>query len=316
MLNIRGYQLDVDVARELRSYDWSKPRWTGTKFLACSPFRADRIPSFVVWLNYGTWTDSGADDEDWKSGNFVKLLAFLRNESYEETEDYLLSEYCISYSNAEHLQLNIDLTQTQVSTDLLNNDILKRYAYRHPYLEKQRGIEEKWQQGFRVGYCKKSHAVTFPWFDYRGDLVNIKFRSVIDKRFWYYSGGQPVKNHIYGLNFVIKTRKNRVYIVESEIDAITLWQAGLAAVALGGANLTRQQRNLLLQSPVEELIIATDNDLAGQRIADSIVRQLSGYLDIKKINLPEQVKDVNELDKDKLLRITTHTHAVEFPPFI
>ena len=309
---IRGHNVEVDIAKELRNYDWSRPRWTGSKFLACSPFRAERVPSFAVWLDSGTWNDSGADDEDWKSGNLVKLLAFLRNESYEETEDYLLTEYCVSYGDVESLRLNIDLTQTETKAVPLDPNILTCYSFRHPYLTEQRSIDEKWQQGFRVGYCKRSRSVTFPWFDYRGDLVNIKFRSVTDKIFWYYRGGQPVKNHIYGLNFVHKTKKSRVFIVESEIDAITLWQTGHAAVALGGANMTQRQRDLLLQAPIEELVIATDNDRAGRKIADSIVKQLSGYLTLKTITLPEQVKDVNELSRERLIEITSTLCDVGF----
>ena len=303
MLNIRGRNMEVDIPKELRNYDWARPRWTGSKFLACSPFRAERIPSFVVWLDIGTWNDSGAEDEDWKSGNLVKLLAFLRNESYDEAEDYLLTEYCASYGDAESMRLSIDLTQPQTHAVPLDPRVLAGYSFRHPYLTQQRGIEEKWQQGFRIGYCKRSRAVTFPWFNYKGDLVNIKFRSVTDKIFWYYTGGQPLRNHIYGLNFVHKTRKKRVFIVESEIDAITLWQNGHAAIALGGANLTRRQRDLILQSPIVELVIATDNDRAGARIADSLVDQLSGYLDIKKLILPDDIKDVNELSREQLLGI-------------
>ena len=303
MLNVRGRQLEVEVAKELRNYDWARPRWTSSKFLACSPFRAERIPSFVVWLDSGTWNDSGAEDDDWKSGNLVKLLAFLRNESYEEAEDYLLTEYCACYGDTESLRLNIDLTQTETKAVPLDANILTGYSFRHPYLTEQRGIEEKWQQGFRIGFCKKNLAVTFPWFNYRGDLVNIKFRSVVNKIFWYYTGGQPLRNHIYGLNFVHKTKKSRVFIVESEIDAITLWQAGHAAVALGGANLTGRQRDLLIQSPIEELVISTDNDRAGAMIAESIVKQLSGYLTIKKLNLPSHVKDVNELSQERLLEV-------------
>ena len=312
MLNIRGHNVEVDVSKELRNYDWTRPRWTGSKFIACSPFRAERIPSFVVWLESGTWNDSGAEDEDWRSGNLVNLLAFLRNESTEEAEDYLLTEYCAYYGDVESLRLNIDLTQTEANAVPLDSNILTGYCFRHPYLNEQRGIEEKWQQGFRIGYCKRSRAVTFPWFNYRGDLVNIKFRSIADKRFWYYTGGQPLRNHIYGLNFVHKTKASRVFIVESEIDAITLWQAGFAAIALGGANLTQRQRDLIIQSPIEKLGIATDNDRAGQRVAKSIMGQLGGYMVIKKINLPEQVKDVNELSRGEIVNVFNKLCEIEF----
>ena len=69
--------------------------------------------------------------------------------------------------------------------------------------------------------------------------------------------------------------------------------------------MTHRQRNLIIQSPIEELILATDNDLAGQRIATSIYMQLNGYVVIKNINLPEHVKDINELTQDELLGIVS-----------
>ncbi|BAF60345.1 DNA primase [Pelotomaculum thermopropionicum SI] len=311
MVIIRGREVDVDVTRELEKYDWRRPRWTGDKLHACSPFRHERHPSFAVRLDNGVWIDSGSDDEGWRKGNIIKLLAFLRNETYQETADYLLEEYGPFAGDPDHLRLTYDLTPRTAPVSL-DPAVLDEFKYRHPYLTERRGIEEKWQRAFRVGYDRKHRAVTFPWYDRQGRLVNVKFRSVTDKRFWFYGDGQPVGDHVYALNFIYKAGKRLAYVVESEIDAITLWQAGFPAVALGGANLSPRQRELIIQSPLECLVVATDNDKAGRRIARTIAGQLGGFKAVQAIDLPGHVKDVNDLTREELLEVAARTRAMPF----
>lgn len=297
-VRVRGQELEVDIRAELEQYEWRKARWTPEKLIACSPFRHERKPSFAVRLDNGVWIDSGAYEQEWRQGNFVKLLAFLRNETERETEDYLLALYGHHRNDSdltlEHM--NLDLTLERPEPRYLDPSILCGYAWRHPYLERERGLGEEVQRKFRVGYCRKSRAVTFPWFDRRGRLVNVKFRSVYDKRFWYHSEGQPIRNHLYGIHAVHAVGAEEVWVVESEIDALTLWQAGKAAVALGGARFSEEQRRLLLQSPAKTVVIATDNDKPGQRILCSIYDSLAGYLEVKKMHWPySQCKDINDL---------------------
>ncbi|WP_341479144.1 toprim domain-containing protein [Heliobacterium chlorum] len=303
MITILNHQLNVDIEAELQKYDWRRPRWRGEKFLACSPFRNERNPSFAVHLKTGVWIDSGSDGDEWNKGSFPKLLSWLRNETVWESEDYLLQSYCLNLQDIDHVQLSFNLFLESPKVGPLSADLLTQYRFRHPYLSNKRGIEEKYQRAFQIGYDRQNKAVTFPWFDKDGQLATVKFRSINHKWFWYHPDGQPIKNHLYGLNIVNKTGKTRLCIVESEIDAITLWQAGQPAVALGGANLSRRQRELILQSSIEELIIATDNDQPGKRIAESIIRQLGGYVHLKCLQLPKSVKDVNDLTKVELLQV-------------
>lgn len=317
MVNIREFNVDVDIARELSKYDWKGQRWTGEKFLACSPFRSERHPSFAVRLDNGIWIDSGTDDETWKKGNLVKLLSWLRNETYEETEEYLLTEYCpMLQADTDKLQLTFRLSlEGQVGPQTLDKKVLTPLLYRHPYLSERRGIGARVQNAFNVGYDKRKRAITLPWFNRAGELVNVKFRSVQDKRFWYYAGGQPIKHHLYGLHMlarVDRARGRRVYITESEIDALTLWEHGIAAIAMGGANLTGRQRELILQSRIEELVIATDNDKAGARIADSINQQLNGYLLLKEVRLPVGVKDINDIPVEDFLEMVSDVNDVSY----
>lgn len=308
-VRVRGLELQVDIMEELSPYEWSRPRTVGEKFLACSPFRFERNPSFAIRLDDGRWIDSGSDDEDWKKGGLVKLLSFLRNETSYETEEYLLEKYHIDFGG-DDVELRMELKLEGERPKPLDMSLLDQFAFRHPYLEKERGIEERFQYGFRIGYDKKSNSITFPWLDKNGQLVNVKFRSVKGKRFFYLPEGQPIKNHLYGLNHVRRKGAKKIFVVEAEIDCITLWQAGFPAVALGGANMTRKQRDLILQSGIEELVIATDNDKAGHEIARSIFERLGGYIMIQRISFPNNVKDVNEMTTSQLLSAVGQSYQI------
>ncbi|MBC9786774.1 DNA primase, partial [Heliobacterium chlorum] len=230
MVRIRGIDVDVDVTAEIQKYDWQKPRWSTNNFYACSPFREDRHPSFSIRLDSGVWIDGGGVDEEWKKGNFIKILSFLRNETYEETQDYLLSTYGFHSGSIDSLELSIHLAVKEERMTPISMDMLLPYRFRHPYLAKKRGIMEKTQRLFQVGYDKKAKAITLPWLDKQGQLVNIKFRSVHDKRFWYSHGGSPIRNHLYGLHLIHRYMPAKAYLVESEIDAMTLWQMDCPAI--------------------------------------------------------------------------------------
>lgn len=303
MVIVRGQELRVDIKGELEQYDWFRAKWTGEKLIACSPFRTEKRPSFAVCLEVGKWVDSGGDG-DWAKGHFVKLLAFLRNETWEEIEEYLLGLYSPNYAEVDSLKLKLNFQYEKEKPQFLTLEDLNPYAYKHPYLTR-RGIPEKVQRAVKIGYEREHQAVVIPWFDRKGRLVTMKFRSVNDKRFWYYAKGQRIKNHLYGLDLVHRLGRTTVFITEGEIDALTLWKSGRAALAMGGAFLTEIQRDLILQSPITALVIASDNDKAGQRVKASIVEQLSGFIGLEEITFPPNRKDVNEFTQEELERLTS-----------
>ncbi|WP_333558500.1 hypothetical protein [Bacillus glycinifermentans] len=98
-LTLNGRPVDVDIRYELEQFEWTRPTWTDERLLAASPFRYDRTPSFYVYLEdtatakAGYWGDSGYYDAEYARGGFVKLLAFLREETEEETVEYLIDSY-------------------------------------------------------------------------------------------------------------------------------------------------------------------------------------------------------------------------------
>lgn len=304
------YDLKVDVLEELNYFDWNRAKVKPDEMVACSPFRNEKSPSFSINLTTGQWIDFGSDDH-FSKGNLITLLSYLRNETPNEVETYLLERYGIDLTDVESLNLDFDLNfDTKVET-IIDIETYKQYAFRHPYLGK-RGVSEKVQKAFKVGFDKKANAVSLAWFDVKGNIINIKFRSVKSKIFFYYPNGQPIRNHIYGMHFVYKMNLEKVFIVESEIDALYLWSNGFPAIALGGSNISDAQRKLILRSPIKTLVIATDNDRVGEEIKERLMTDLVGYKELHSITFPENAKDVNDLSPEQLKTIASNTKPVYF----
>lgn len=313
MITIREQSLNIDVLEELNYFDWQRARNRGTELTACSPFRNEASPSFSINLETGQWIDFGSADF-FSKGSLVTLLSFLRNETPGEIEEYLLSKYGLDLSDVDSLKISFNPTQEKESARIITLEEYSQYAFRSSYLE-GRGISEKVQRAFKIGYDKNSKAVAIPWFNIKGEIINVKFRSVKSKIFFYYPEGQPLRNHIYGIHFIYKLRPQKVFIVESEIDALYLWTHGYAAIAIGGSKLSKARRQLLLRCPVETFVIATDNDAVGREVKEKLVNALVGYKELHEITLPEQCKDVNDLTPEQLKQVADSTTSVKMKLF-
>lgn len=107
---------------------------------------------------------------------------------------------------------------------------------------KGRGISKKAQSYFRLGFAEN---VPPEFKEYEGMLsipyivgnwtVGIKFRRLDDM------GTRYISNHgFYGKRFfnpqTLMGLDTRIYVCEGEIDTITLWQLGVPAIGVPGAN--------------------------------------------------------------------------------
>lgn len=300
MISVKGQNLNIDVQEELEPYldRFDQYKIRDDKLQARSPFREDSHPSFAVNLENGSWIDSGAVG-NYHKGHFIQLLAFLREEEVEETAEYLLDIYSFERLDTSSLKLDMSGLVVQEELPFIPEEQLQQYAYRSPYLG-HRGISEAVQKLFRVGYDRKNKAVVMPHTDSHGNVINIKFRSVQKKQFWY-SGGQKVKNYLYGLYQCRQVMLPILYVVESEIDCMRLWTEGIPAVALGTAHMSRRQQVALLTSPAETLVIATDNDSAGEQCAKQIATALSGYMNVGRLVFPDgAIKDICDMSAEQL----------------
>ncbi|PEA75118.1 toprim domain-containing protein [Bacillus wiedmannii] len=293
-VKIRGQDINVDIEYELRQFSWTNERWSSDKLMAASPFRYEHTPSFFVNLEgdyAGTWKDSGAFDNEWESGNFTRLLSYLRNETYEETEDYLLEMYGVEY-NYDNLVLKPPKLQIDSGRKALDFGRLQEYAFRHPYLE-QRGISEGTQCAMKIGYDRIRQAVVIPWFDTNGRLANIKYRKTRGKAFWYEKDGKLIGDLIYGLHIAYRQNIKRAVYCEAEIDAMSFMTAGVFGLANGGSSFNQRKADQLLKSPIEELVIVADNDPAGEKLRKELEKYLNGKIRLTN-GYVSGYKDANE----------------------
>lgn len=167
---------------------------------------------------------------------------------------------------------------------------LEKYRYYHPYMYKRQMTDEVIEI-FDIGYDKETNCITFPVRDKNGNCLFIARRSVKAKYFNYPISAEKPLYGIYEL-YQLKEFPREVYVCESMIDAITLWVHKKYAVALNGLG-TKNQIEELNNLPCRKFILATDNDVAGQRARQKLRDEIHNQL-VTEIMLPKGRKDVNE----------------------
>lgn len=279
-VKIYGKYVDVDIVAELSAFEFTQPKWSEDKLIAASPFRYDSTPSFFVNLENGFWADSGAYDVEYEKGNFVKLLAFLRDESYEETAEYLTDIYAFEdFTTIELTPITLSLGVESVS--LPNFNVTENVN--SGYLS-QRNISSDTQSVYGTGYNTDIPKHTaLPWRDSDGTIANVKYRSTKGKSFIYATGGRKLRELVFGLDVANRERNAVVAVCEAEIDALswhTASNGSIVGVAVGGVTFTKAQADALLRCGVDTVILAGDNDKAGRKFNEGIRRTLGGYVKI------------------------------------
>jgi len=282
---VGNQRIDVDLEEELNQFHWERERWTDEKLTACSPFRYDKSPSFFVNLTdigtleiSGSWKDSGGGT----SGNFTELMAHLMDTDYESALEYLLERYApVAYEEAKKLHPWKDIKEFKplhkvsgtTSTYLLN-----------------RGISFETQ--LRLNSILVSDHVSFDWCNPMGEIMARKYRRTDSKVFSYEKDGYRINQCLFGIDQVYSSKATTLWICEAEIDALTVWENGYASVALGGSSISDRQAEMILQSGVQRIVIASDNDKAGKDLSKKIQKKLYS-LDIYMVRWNQDNDDIN-----------------------
>lgn len=164
-----------------------------------------------------------------------------------------------------------------------------------------RGISEPtvshWKIGESLEYMpqvqKKRRCINFNYYR-DNELINVKYRDA-EKNFKLVSGAELI---FYGIDNLKDTKK--CYIVEGEMDALSLHEAGLYSVCSvpNGASKGSQKLEYLDNchsyfKDKEEIILCTDNDDAGLQLRNELARRLGSYR-CKYVDFSD-FKDANEV---------------------
>ena len=163
----------------------------------------------------------------------------------------------------------------------------------HPYMWK-RGLSKEVVDRFGIGYDKKYNSITFPVWDESGHLVMITSRNVSNK---YFHIEKDKDKPVYLLNFINQDKIDKVYVCESQINALTLWSWGYPAVALFGTG-SLHQYDILNKSGIRNYVLCFDGDAPGLKGKDRFVQNIRKDVLVSYITIP-MGKDVNDLTKEQ-----------------
>lgn len=311
-----------DIISEVRSQlamngiDIGKTRDAPNDIMVQCPFHGERRPSAGIRKDDGQFNCFACHE----SHSLAKVIS----QWFGKTDDvigafgwqWLLKNFA-TMQVEERKDVKLDFSRnTNSRNNKLHNDKcddifvsdqeLDSYRYTHPYMYK-RGLTDEVIETFDIGYDEGSRCITFPIRDINGKTLFIARRSV-DTKFFNYPEG--VEKPLYGLYEYHKLcttrivggrcsgkteflrRLNEIIVCEGMFDALSFWVIGKYAVALNGTGSElqfKQLRNLLCR----KLILATDNDEAGQKARNRIRKNVKNKI-ITEYIYPDGYKDAND----------------------
>lgn len=165
-----------------------------------------------------------------------------------------------------------------------------------------RNVELNTAFRFELGYENNRITILhdrllFPIRNVYGDFLAWQGRALdptVTPKYWHQSFVKT--DHLYGLyeNLSEIITLDQVYIVEGNIDVLTMWQCGYPAVALMGSTLSDTQC-LLLRRYCSRFVLCVDNDPAGEKAAQIAFQGLTnvGMVGYSAYTV-EGIKDVTE----------------------
>lgn len=187
----------------------------------------------------------------------------------------------------------------------VSEEDLDKYRWTHPYWSKRGIVDEHIIELFDLGYDIENHCITFPIRDIDGNCLFVAKRSVRSKFFKYPQG---VYKPVYGIYELYQTgligedtastQIDELFICESMIDAILLWQSGYYAVAMNGLG-TDYQFKQISNLPILNVILCTDNDDAGKKARKRLRDNLTSKV-FSEIKFPKDIKDIGECSREQI----------------
>jgi twinkle protein len=150
---------------------------------------------------------------------------------------------------------------------------------------KKRGIWEATSATYKIS--QSGNEIMFPYYK-QGELVNVKYRSMTEKKFRQEKNAEPA---LFGMDFC--NGKEELTIVEGEIDCLTMNQYGFDVVSIpsGAADSRWIEAEWDFLNTFKKIYLCLDGDEAGQKNIENIVNRLGKW---RCYNVILPFKDANE----------------------
>lgn len=286
-------QLAIDeLDLQLKERHYSK-WWYGF----CPLHENNNTPALAVNVDTGGWKCwAGCGESD----DIAKLISLATGESLSSVRRRLYKLLPDDLNETLRdilLNLNESISTSEPKIEPLFYD-----RNRVPKYLLDRGFDKKTLKKWGIGWDIDLKAAVIPVYS-EGKLIGLIRRLINPPENmpkYLYTSGLKRSEILFGIEHIPK-ECTRVALVEGSLDAIWLNAHGIPAVALLGASLSLSQASSL-RKRFTEVVMALDNDEAGHNAEKLAVNALS-KMRIYCIELPDKVKDVQELNSDQLKTI-------------
>jgi DNA primase len=215
--------------------------------------------------------------------SYFESIRFIKSKEKETNIEDLVNKKL--YKPKEFIQYD-ELLIKRLNNQALDSPRAMRYF-------EGRQIFKRSVEKFSLGYSEKQDMVTIPVQSPDGMTIGFVARTVEGKEFKN-TPGLPKSKILFNLHRV--KQSNKVYVVESSFDAIRIDQVGFPAVATLGANVSSSQIELI-KKYFNDVYIVSDNDNAGNTMANKLIDKIGSKAYIIKLN--SKYKDIGDmLDSD------------------
>ena len=273
----------------------------GAEYKGLCPFHSENTPSFTVRNEDGVWLFHCFGCA--KTGNLIQFVQYADNIGFNQAV-----EKVASFVGWNKGKLNVETTfkslkeEKEAVTFPISRIVEAESALRSSKVGldwlSSRGLGSEVAGRFHLGFVQSSRAVNphhalvdqgwivFPTIK-EDKITALKYRSVVEKEFLYKTG---MKTSLYNLNKVDPFED--VFLVEGEVDCLTMAQAGYVAVSLPGAsyNPTGEEKDELFRA--NRIILAGDMDNAGQQAMTKLWTELRERT--YRLSWPQGMKDANQ----------------------
>ena len=194
----------------------------------------------------------------------------------------------------------LDNSADNKHSSFVTEEELDSYRYYHEYWAERGIVDDDIIELFDLGYDKKTDCITFPVRDIDGNCLFVARRSVKTKWFNY---PKDVDKPLYGI-YELKQKGvydfygATVFITESMIDCLRLWQNHRLAIALNGTG-SSEQFEQIRKMPIRKIVLATDSDMAGIKARAKIRVHCTNKI-ITEVILPDGRKDIGECTDEEI----------------
>lgn len=281
----------------------------GDNIMFCCPYHGERNPSCGIHAEkeVGGCFACGA------KFNLVSFVSYVKNISITEAYNFLEEYFNKDFKQTKTRQRSLYEEVVTKEAEILPERVLALYKSGeivHPYLL-ERGFSEEDFKKFKLGWDSDLKRITIPFFDFQGNLLGFSSRAVLSEddigydliygstQKYYIYNHFKAKDYFYPMNFF--QLKGSIILVEGLLDAIWMHKFGFTnTLSIISAQISKEQIKKLKLFNVKQIVLALDNDKAGEDGCKRIYKALKNDFSFLRCKFPEGKKDVQDCSEQEL----------------